>query len=48
MSPSKNLIWYLLRIIKFSKQKEPFFPKVDGLRKRHENDTVYMKFSLTH
>lgn len=49
MSPSKNLIRCRLRIIKFSKQKEPFFFfKVDDLRKRHENDTVYVKFSLRH
>lgn len=24
------------------------FPKLDGLRKLYENDTVYMKFSLRH
>lgn len=28
--------------------KRTSFSKIDGLRKRYENDTVYLKFSLRH
>lgn len=43
-------IWYgiFCVLLNFPNKKNLFFPKVDGLRKRHENDTVYMKFSLRH